>query len=225
MRFSIFPRRFSGKLLVFAALFPMYSAQAAISSGADGFFRPVSDVTLTLPFDGVFNYTGIQIDEGIHVMFAGAGPNVTWLALNDIVINGTVLAPGLSMYFETAGSFSMNANGRLDAQNISISSTQVSVGGTLAVGGSNSGSTSGTLCPRNPGGGTLSVPGAGSEPISGACSVVALPRDSGTLVGGSGVITLAPVPLPAPLPLLATGLACLVTLSGLIGIRRRRPAK
>jgi hypothetical protein len=108
-------------------------ADAALSSGADGFFRPGGDITLTLPADGIFQFTGVQIDSDVNVTFDGIAPAISWLAINDIVINGSILAPGASLRFEPAISFSLGASGRAEAGNIAIASPRVSLAGSIAV--------------------------------------------------------------------------------------------
>jgi len=67
------------------------------STGADGPFAPTSDVTLTLPPDGVFNFTTVTIPAGVTVRFTRNTANtpVTLLATGDVTIAGTLPAAWL----------------------------------------------------------------------------------------------------------------------------------
>ena len=62
------------------------------STGADGAFNPTGDTTLTLPPNGVFNFTTVTIPAGITVRFARNAANtpVTLLASGNVGIAGTI---------------------------------------------------------------------------------------------------------------------------------------
>lgn len=66
------------------------------STGADGAFNPPVDTELTLPPDGIFNYTTISIPAGVTVTFKKNQSNtpVTWLATGDVTIDGKVILSG-----------------------------------------------------------------------------------------------------------------------------------
>jgi hypothetical protein len=66
------------------------------STGADGAFNPTSDVTLTLPPGGVFNFTTIDIPGGVTVRFKRNATNtpVTLLANGDVKIQGRIDVSG-----------------------------------------------------------------------------------------------------------------------------------
>lgn len=62
------------------------------SSGADGAFAPSVDTRLTLPEDGVFNFTTVDIPAGVTISFnknTGNTP-VVMLATGDVKIAGTI---------------------------------------------------------------------------------------------------------------------------------------
>jgi hypothetical protein len=62
------------------------------STGADGAFSPTAATTLTMPPDGVFNFTTITIPSGVTVTFARNSSNtpVTLLASGNVTINGII---------------------------------------------------------------------------------------------------------------------------------------
>jgi hypothetical protein len=62
------------------------------STGADGPFAPATNTTLTLPADGIFNFTTITIPAGVTVTFQKNAANtpVTMLATGDVSIAGTI---------------------------------------------------------------------------------------------------------------------------------------
>jgi hypothetical protein len=66
------------------------------STGADGAFNPTTSTTLTLPPDGVFNFTTINIPAGVTVRFARNAANtpVTLLASGNVTIAGTIDVSG-----------------------------------------------------------------------------------------------------------------------------------
>lgn len=66
------------------------------STGADGAFNPSSSQTLTLPANGVFNFTTVNIPSGVTITFAKNASNtpVTILASGDVVISGTISLAG-----------------------------------------------------------------------------------------------------------------------------------
>jgi hypothetical protein len=61
-------------------------------TGADGAFNPTTSTTLTLPPDGVFNFTTINIPAGVTVTFARNAANtpVTMLASGNVIIAGAI---------------------------------------------------------------------------------------------------------------------------------------
>src|SRR5262245_3191512 len=71
---------------------PVHAQFSSGSTGADGAFNPASNVTVTLPANGVFNYTTINIPSGVTVKFTRNAANtpVTLLAQGDVVITGTI---------------------------------------------------------------------------------------------------------------------------------------
>jgi hypothetical protein len=101
--------RHSPRLLPIAALAALLvwcvPAQAQTfssgSTGADGAFSPSANTVVTLPPDGVLNYTTVTIPAGVTVTFQRNQSNtpVTMLATGDVTINGTISvngAPGLN---------------------------------------------------------------------------------------------------------------------------------
>jgi hypothetical protein len=75
------------------------SAQTTFSSGSTGAlgpFNPTTNTTVTLPPDGVLNYTTINIPSGVTVTFVRNAANtpVTMLATGDVTIAGTINVEG-----------------------------------------------------------------------------------------------------------------------------------
>lgn len=66
------------------------------STGALGAFAPATNTTVTLPPDGVLNYTTVTIPAGVTVKFSSnvANTPVTLLATGDVSIAGTISVDG-----------------------------------------------------------------------------------------------------------------------------------
>lgn len=66
------------------------------SSGVDGEFRPTVDIELQLPEDGVFNFTNVNIPQGVVVRFKPNTTNtpVVLLATGDVNIAGVIDVSG-----------------------------------------------------------------------------------------------------------------------------------
>jgi hypothetical protein len=68
------------------------------STGGDGALSPAASVQLSIPPDGVFNFTTINIPAGVTVSFATrAGvrqPPITWLATGNVVVAGRIDVSG-----------------------------------------------------------------------------------------------------------------------------------
>lgn len=76
------------------------SAQTTFSSGSTGAlgaFNPSSNTAVTLPPDGVLNYTTINVPSGVTVTFVRNAANtpVTMLATGDVTIAGTINVNGV----------------------------------------------------------------------------------------------------------------------------------
>lgn len=69
-----------------------YGAFVSGSTGADGAFNPTANTTVTLPPNGVLNYTTVNIPSGVTVTFNKNAANtpVYMLATGDVVITGTL---------------------------------------------------------------------------------------------------------------------------------------
>lgn len=75
------------------------SAQTTFSSGSTGVlgaFAPATNTVVTLPPDGVLNYTTVTIPAGVTVSFLKNAANtpVTMLATGDILVNGAINVNG-----------------------------------------------------------------------------------------------------------------------------------
>ncbi len=62
------------------------------STGSDGAFAPLVDTVLTLPADGTFNFTEINIPNGVTITFEKNLTNspVVWLVQGDALIDGVI---------------------------------------------------------------------------------------------------------------------------------------
>ena len=67
------------------------------STGADGAFNPTTNQTLQLPESGVFNFTTVNIPNGVIIRFSRNSRNtpVTILATGDVTITGSIDVAGL----------------------------------------------------------------------------------------------------------------------------------
>jgi hypothetical protein len=87
------------RLLSLVGIFSLWicsaAAQAAFvsgSTGALGAFTPAADTVVTLPSDGVLNYTTVNIPAGVTVTFQKNAANtpVYLLATGDVTVSGTI---------------------------------------------------------------------------------------------------------------------------------------
>lgn len=136
------------------------------STGADGAFAPTASVRLTIPPDGVFNFTTINIPAGVTVSFAAqAGvrqPPISLLATGNVVVSGWIDVSG--------GNGGAGGNGTQLFSNAGLAGPGGYDGGT----GSNGLQSSSGAAGLGPGGG---LPG----------SATAFPGHAGHLVAASGV--------------------------------------
>ncbi len=175
------------------------NAIAAISTGADGLFHPLSDVTLTIPESGVFNFTGIVVDAGIMVNVAGGAPSISWLAAEDIIVAGTINASGITLNMETPGLLSVLQSGAIHAAGISIATSGIELTGSLSVSGSGSIS----VFASAPGTGVVwTAPGTFYGPGAVRAGVVygiSNPAAFPIAIGEGGSVSISE-PLPVPVP-------------------------
>jgi hypothetical protein len=66
------------------------------STGADGALAPTSNIVLTVPPSGIFNFTTVNIPAGVTVTFTPNATNtpITILTIGDVNIEGTISANG-----------------------------------------------------------------------------------------------------------------------------------
>ncbi len=79
--------------LLFLMILGLPATTSAYSSdGSDGPFHPTGNVALDLPEDGIFNFTTINIPEGVTVKFNrnAANTQVYFAATGDVIINGVI---------------------------------------------------------------------------------------------------------------------------------------
>lgn len=76
------------------------------STGADGAFNPSANTEVTLPADGILNYTTVNIPSGVTVTFKKNSANtpVYMLATGDVIIAGTINVNGGSTSSTTSTS-------------------------------------------------------------------------------------------------------------------------
>jgi hypothetical protein len=113
-----------------------FDAMAALSTGALGFFNPMSDIVLDVTAGGVFDFTGISINPGVTVTFTGASLDVSFLSLGDISIAGTLNANGRNLVLNTPTSLVLAQSGTLVASNISLTSgSSMTLDGSISITG------------------------------------------------------------------------------------------
>ncbi len=83
------------------------------STGVDGAFNPTTGTTVTLPANGVFNFTTITIPAGVTVRFARNTANtpLTLLAAGLVTIAGTLDVSGANGAFGVINGVAMAGNG------------------------------------------------------------------------------------------------------------------
>jgi hypothetical protein len=162
------------------------------STGADGAFNPTDNQTLQLPESGVFNFTTVNIPEGVTIRFGHNSRNtpVTILATGNVTIAGTIDVSGSAGVSGLGGiggpgGFSGGSGGP------STNGSQLSAGvnGDGPGGGGASGSSSQTI--RSAGGGGFGNPGfPGSSQDPGVVNGAGGPKYGLPtllpLIGGSG---------------------------------------
>jgi len=157
------------------------------STGADGGFNPTSSQSVTLPANGVFNFTTVNIPQGVTITFTRNAENtpVTILASGDVAIDGVIEVSGLagdSIDNDTGQNFfstTPGGPGGFDGGRGGLPGTR---GGNGQGPGGGVGNTAGTTCFG--GGGSYGAQGRDSCLGDGSSiygSVALLP-----LIGGSG---------------------------------------
>lgn len=92
--------------ILFVVLTPLHViAFESGSTGAHGAFNPTASMAVTLPDDGILNYTTVNIPSGVTITFTRnvADKPVYMLATGDVVINGTINVSGADATASTAG--------------------------------------------------------------------------------------------------------------------------
>jgi hypothetical protein len=108
---------------------------ASIITGVDGSLAPVTDYTLPYRADGIFDFSSINIGNGITVRFDTQTHDVTLLSLGDILIAGEIDAPGINLTLETLGRLVLTGS-ITTADSISLASRPGDLGmGTSAASG------------------------------------------------------------------------------------------
>ena len=92
-------KQLSHALIMAFAFVPVTSALAAFvsgSTGADGAFSPTVNTVVTLPPDGIFNYTTVNIPVGVTVTFRKNVTNtpLVMLATGNVTVAGTLQLSG-----------------------------------------------------------------------------------------------------------------------------------
>lgn len=182
--------------LLFAMAAPRGYAQTfnSGSTGADGAFNPVASQQIQLPESGVFNYTTVNIPNGVTITYKKNSRNtpVTILATGNVTIIGTINISGAN---GSTGSFLVGApggpggfdGGRGGVSGASSDRTGVNGGGPGGGGGGTF--TSGSIYGTG-GGGGFAKPGATGQPFNsgtpGAGGVTYGTARLIPLIGGSG---------------------------------------
>lgn len=85
-------------ILIFGELPVCAQTFTSGSTGSLGAFSPVSNIVVTLPADGILNYTTVTIPVGVTVTFQPNAANtpVTMLATGDVLIAGIINVDGVA---------------------------------------------------------------------------------------------------------------------------------
>jgi hypothetical protein len=205
------------------AVFPQDS-----TSGVDGAFSLSTSLDLTVPGDGIFNFTDFHIDADGDLHIASDSP--VFLYANDFLIEGSIYAATPELYL-IGSSIELRGSSRLISEGlIGLYGDSAAISGEISAqsgsGGSGATLTAGLDVPELSTAGT----GAGSMMVIGGDisfidPVILQPHtiaydDSVQLIIDDaqlgdiqlvtvGELTVTPVPLPAPALLLLSGLLAL----------------
>ena len=162
------------------------------STGALGVLDPTANIVISLPPDGVLNYTTVSIRSGVTVTFTKNAANtpVTILATGNVTINGTL---------------SVNGTNGQNGQDAGYAGAAVSTGGTGGPGGFRGGNGSSldfgvpATAGQGPGGGagapsTLNTVGSPGTYGASAGFVSLLPLFGGSGGGGGATTTVSGQP-------------------------------
>ncbi|MBI1194656.1 MAG: hypothetical protein GC138_02240 [Gammaproteobacteria bacterium] len=203
-------------LVLFSCLQTTSNALAAslsvTSNGSDGVFAPTTSLTLSLDQQSTFNFTDIQIGQGLSVNFNQGGLSVGLLGLNDIVIDGTLDASLLDLTVTTPGRIFVNGN--IGANTLLLEANEIWLSST------------GIITTQT--GTTLSAPSVNIDPAgsltvqnaSPTLSPVLTPIGSGGTSTSSnqqlsqGVLIVNAVPIPAAAWLFGSALLALGSIAG-----------
>jgi hypothetical protein len=164
------------------------------STGADGAFSPTANVTLTLPPNGVFNYTTVNVPSGVTVKFTKNATNtpVTILATGNVTIAGTIDISGAGGTTQNTSATAVGITagaggpGGFDGGN-GATGTVSTTGGT---GRGPGGGTGGTGTSGGAGGGGFAAAGGNGGAAAGSTAGVGGAAYSDAtllpLIGGSG---------------------------------------
>ena len=151
------------------------------STGADGAFSPSADTTVTLPPNGIFNYTTVTIPAGVTVTYTKNAANtpVTILATGDVTVAGTInvnggngATTGTSPSFSPGGS---GGPGGFEGGNGGLSTGHPNFPGSVSIGSAGKGPAGGDPAT------TAGTGGSGASYVLSSAFVSLLP-----LFGGSG---------------------------------------
>ncbi len=154
---------------------PLAGAQtfSSGSTGADGPFNPTSNTTLTLPPNGVFNFTTINVPTGVTVTFSRNAANtpVSLLATGAVTLTGTLSVDGGNT--TTFGRPGPSGPGGFDGGAGADGVTTATAGFGLGPGGGGAGSSTGAGgggggYGLTGGNGTGGAPGAGGAAYGGS---------------------------------------------------------
>ncbi len=164
------------------------------STGADGPLNPTANTTLTLPPNGVFNFTTVNIPAGVTVTFTRNAANtpVILLATGDVTINGTLVVDGgaASAFGRPGrgGPGGFDGGAGADGVSTTLGGFGLGPGGGAPGNGQTAGGGGGGYGSGGTGG--LATPGTGTPGAGGAAygSVVLRPILGGSGGGGGGAI-------------------------------------
>lgn len=178
------------------------SATTVVSDGSDGLFNPAGITQLTVPSDGIFNFTSIDFGADVDLTFNRGGFNDTiWLAaLGDISISGSINWDGGLGLITNSGNILFDSHSNLNGQSLYIESPNaVTLDGVIKINNEfdirgNTISLNGVIDGSN--GSTINI-------VSGDPGSVHLNDDGGstngvTLTSGGvagGTISVGPIPI------------------------------
>lgn len=183
-------------VIMLVLVFSPITANAYISSGIDGVFQPTASMAVNSS-QSVFDFTNIFIPSSVTVSFAGftSTQPIELLATGNIDIAGTIDIGKNSLWIQTPGSISFSGSINGSGGTLSLVANTMNLSGAVNIQSGN------VNLATNSEGGTITG------------GFITLGSGANLPIGGSGIISLSPVPEPGIWTMLFLGLLLLLSVA------------